>query len=84
MKLKVKKSLTALSSPNILLMCNYTEDGVKKKFILDVAVGSSFVVEDHIGVALLSTENLAGVITLDNGADVQRKMVDPKRALDNL
>lgn len=84
MKLKVRKSLTALSSPNILLMCNYIDNGVRKKFIQEVATGSSFTVEDSIGSALLSTESLSEILSIDYGQDMQRKMVDQKKALDNL
>ena len=51
MKLKVKKNLTAQSSPSIILMCTYIDKGVKKKFIQAVDVGSTIEVEDCIGAA---------------------------------
>jgi hypothetical protein len=67
MKIKVKKGSSALSSTSILLMCNYSEDGIQRKFIQSAIVGSSFEVPDHIGAALLTTENLSGILSIDYG-----------------
>ena len=84
MKLKVKKNLTAQSSPSIILMCTYIDKGVKKKFIQAVDVGSTIEVEDCIGAALLNSESHCDILSIDNSQEIQRKMVDPKKALDSL
>lgn len=71
MKIKVKKGSSALSSSSILLMCNYNDNGVQRKFIQSAMVGSSFEVEDNIGAALLTTEGLAGVLSIDYGTEIK-------------
>jgi hypothetical protein len=67
MKIKVKKGSTALSPSSILLMCNYNDDGIQRKFIQAAIAGSTFEVADNIGAALLTTENLAGILSIDYG-----------------
>jgi len=74
MKLKIKQHVTS-SQEKIILMCSYKdESGVAKKYIEAVVPGSTIEVSTKIGMALLGTETLEGVLELDDSAPAQKNI----------